>query len=82
MKYKVYSLYDSVANEYLAPTIEPSDAVVRRSVENALAKNDSLLATHAKDFSMRVVGEWDSELGILTPQQPYTVFNVSALVKE
>lgn len=79
MIFKVYSLYDTVSGEYLSPTVEQSDAVFRRNLENAMSNKGSLLYTHAADFIGRCIGDFDSETGEIHPCPPVTVVNCFSL---
>lgn len=82
MIYNIYSIYDAVADTYMAPTIEPSDSVIQRNIENALWKKDSVLFTHADDFSVRCIGHFNDQTGEIVANEPYTCFNVASLKKE
>lgn len=79
MIYKIYSLFDTVSGEYLAPSVEQSDAIFRRNLENAMTNKGSLLYTHAADFIGRCIGDFDSETGEIHTCAPVTVVNCFSL---
>lgn len=66
MKFNVYSIRD-VKTGFLSPTFEINDAVAMRNFEHAIQNSDSILFSHAADFSLFRIGTFDSDSGRLMP---------------
>lgn len=67
MIYKLYSLKDAKTG-FLAPSLEVSDTIAIRNLENALAlqkESNGILFTHARDFTLFDLGTFDSNSGAL-----------------
>ena len=65
MKYGVYSIYDSAAGVFTAPTIDISDASASRAFKQALANSGSIMNFKPSDFSLYQLGTFDVETGKL-----------------
>lgn len=65
MIYGVYSIFDSAAGVFTAPTIDISDASAVRSFQQALANSGSIMNFKPDDFSLYQVGTFDVESGNL-----------------
>lgn len=70
MIYGVYSIFDSAAGVFTAPTIDISDASAVRSFQQALANSGSIMNFKPDDFSLYQVGTFDVESGSLAPMIP------------
>lgn len=70
MIYGVYSIYDSAAHVFTAPTIDISDASAVRSFQQAIANSGSVMNFKPDDFSLYQVGSFDVETGELEPFTP------------
>lgn len=57
----VYSIRDSRTG-FLNPTFELNDAVAMRNFRHAQTQ-DSILKTHASDFALYRIGEFDTDTG-------------------
>lgn len=64
MKYPVFAIRDAVIG-YLTPTVEQSDAAAIRNFAHAAMAPDSLMRSHANDFSLYRIGSYDTESGAL-----------------
>lgn len=62
MKFGVYSIRDSKTG-FMAPTVEVNDQVALRNFSHAIMQSESILFTHAGDFELFKVGEFDSDTG-------------------
>lgn len=76
---KVYSMLDATAKAYGAPLAFVSDAVAERTAKALLMQNDSDMAKFPEDYSLWCIGEFSSETGVMTPQAPVLVFQLSSL---
>lgn len=66
MKFILYSILD-LKSGYMSPVAETNDAVAMRNFAHAASSLDSVLHTHFADFRLVALGEFDSELGVITP---------------
>lgn len=66
MNFGVYSIQD-VKTGFMTPTIDQNDQAAVRNFSSAIMQSDGILFTHAEDFRLYKIGEFDSETGsILT----------------
>lgn len=65
----VYAMQDARVG-FLTPTVESNDAVAMRNFEHGLLASQSVLRTHAADFSLYKIGTYDSDTGLLSPLVP------------
>lgn len=70
MTYGVYSIFDSAAGVFTAPTIDISDSSAIRAFQHALANSGSVMNFKPEDFSLYQVGTFDVESGSLSPMVP------------
>lgn len=63
MIYGVYSIFDSAAGVFTAPTIDISDASAVRNFQSALANSGSIMNFKPEDFSLYQIGTFDVESG-------------------
>lgn len=70
MKYGLYSIFDSAAGVFTAPTIDISDASAVRGFQQALGNSSSIMSFKPDDFSLFQVGTFDVESGLLEPFSP------------
>lgn len=70
MKYGVYSIRDSAAGVFTAPTIDISDASAVRAFQQALQNEASVMHFKPEDFSLHQVATFDVESGLMEPVVP------------
>ncbi len=63
MKYGIYSIFDSAAGVFTAPTIDISDASAIRNFQQAIANSGSIMNFKPDDFSLYQLGTFDVETG-------------------
>lgn len=66
MKFGVYAVRD-VKVGFQSISVQPNDAVAVRGFESTVINSDSVLFTHAEDFSLFKLGEFDADSGRLIP---------------
>nr|CAI9750547.1 DNA binding protein [Microvirus sp.] len=66
MKFGVYAIRD-VKVGFQSISVQPNDAVAIRGFESTVINSDSVLFTHAEDFSLYKLGEFDADSGRLIP---------------
>ncbi|WNK14149.1 MAG: nonstructural protein [Microvirus sp.] len=82
MKLKIITVYDSAVQAYGRPIFvrHPGEALRSLSDQvNATDNND--LCRHAEDYSLFVIGEFDEDTGLLTPQPPERLARAQDLKK-
>lgn len=65
MKFGIYCVRD-VKSGFQTPTAQVNDAVAVRGFASAVINSDSVLFTHASDFALYKVGEFDADTGHIT----------------
>lgn len=61
---KLYSILD-VNLGFGMPLVQDNDAVAMRNFENACSDKSSVFSTHSSDFSLWLVGTFDTDTGIV-----------------
>ena len=69
MKFGVYSIRD-IKTGFMAPTIEVNDQVAMRNFSHAIQQSESVLFTHASDFQLFKIGEFDGDNAMLDQLVP------------
>lgn len=67
MEYGIYSIYDSAAGVFTAPTIDISDASAVRNFQQAISNSGSLMNFKPDDFSLYQIGTFNVETGVIDP---------------
>lgn len=73
---KAYSIRDVRVEAYNRPSFVQNEAVMKRSVEDALMTESHAFALHPEDFQVYYIGEFDEETGKFEAVAPEHVFNV------
>ena len=66
MKYNVYCIRDDKIG-FLTPTVDTNHFTAARNFANAIMQGQGVLFTHADDFRLYCIGEFDTESGQLIP---------------
>lgn len=66
MKFGVYCVRDVKAG-FQTPATQINDAVAIRGFASAVVQSDSILFTHARDFALYKLADFDSDTGRITP---------------
>lgn len=67
MKAFVFCIRDVKAG-FLQPTVEVNASVAVRNFEHAILRNeDSLFFSHPEDYSLYLLGTFDTDSGVITP---------------
>lgn len=69
MNFGVYSLED-IKTGFMTPTIDQNDSSAVRNFSSAVMQSDGILFTHAEDFRLFKIGEFDTETGSILPIAP------------
>lgn len=77
MIYGVYVIRDN-RTSFLTPSVDFNDASATRNFEHAVQQRESLFFTHPEDYALYKIGEFDTEIGIITPITPVVLCNGNA----
>ena len=81
MKFGVYAVRD-VKSGFQTPTCQVNDAVAIRGFAAAVMQSDSVLFTHASDFALYKIAEFDADHGKITPLAlPLELIQASSCLK-
>lgn len=73
MKYGMYAIKDRKSG-FLQPMADLNDACAMRNFQNATMDHKSTFYTHGSDFELYRIGEYDTESGIITPEDKKFLF--------
>uniref|UniRef100_A0AAU8AVR0 Nonstructural protein n=2 Tax=unclassified Microvirus TaxID=338099 RepID=A0AAU8AVR0_9VIRU len=81
MNFGVYCVRDVKAG-FQSPAIQANDAVAVRGFASAVMQSDSVLFTHASDFALYKLAEFDADTGRITPLDlPMELMQASSCLK-
>lgn len=69
MKMNVYCMQDSKVG-FMQPTVDVNDQSAARNFSSAILQSQGVLFTHAEDFRLYRIGEFDQETGAIAPISP------------
>uniref|UniRef100_A0AAU8B413 Nonstructural protein n=1 Tax=Dulem virus 188 TaxID=3145665 RepID=A0AAU8B413_9VIRU len=82
MKFGVYCVRDIKAG-FQTPTAQVNDAVAIRGFASAVINSDSVLFTHASDFALYKLAEFDADTGHIIPLElPIELMQASAALRK
>ena len=82
MKFGIYCVRD-VKSGFQTPTAQVNDAVAVRGFASAVLNSDSVLFTHASDFALYKVADFDADTGRITPLDlPVELIQASAALQK
>lgn len=80
MVFGIYCVRD-VKSGFQTPAAQVNDAVAIRGFASAVLNSDSVLFTHASDFALYKVAEFDADTGRITPLDlPVELIQASAVL--
>lgn len=62
MTFGIYAIQD-LKSTFMTPTIDQNDATARRNFEHAVVSGNNVFFTHAEDFRLMKLGEYDNDTG-------------------
>lgn len=77
---KVYAIRDEKTG-FLTPTVDQNDAAAMRNFAHACMNNQSLFFTHAADYSLMKIGEYDTDTGLISASAPQPLISGSDVKK-
>lgn len=69
MTYGMYCMED-IKTGFCTPTVDANDASAIRNFASAVMQSQGVLFTHAEDFRLWHIADFDSESGVVTPLSP------------
>lgn len=83
MTFGIYSIRDSLTG-YMQPSFEQNDACAMRNFRSAIlsVRPGSLLNSDPQDFTLCKIGEFDSESGFLSVEDPVSILTGSSVMLE
>lgn len=79
MNYPVYAIRD-VHVGFLTPTVDQNDASAMRNFRHAVQQTGSIMNSHAKDFCLYRIGEFNSETGVITSVLPEVIIDGASVL--
>lgn len=74
MKLKLFAIHDSTVKEFIGPEAARTPAEAERKFRvNVNDPQNGYLHSHPEHFTLFMVGEYDSETGKLTPNDPVSI---------
>lgn len=68
---KIYSIFDRKAGYHSSVTCYENDDLFKRAVSDLVNAKGILLSTHADDFDLYSLGEFDSKTGVVSPEMTF-----------
>jgi len=65
---RIYSIYDTKAEQYGNPVFMRTDAEARRGFGQVAADTQTEIGRHPEDFILYRIGTWNPEKGVITPE--------------
>lgn len=68
----IYGMYcmEDIKTGFCTPTVDVNDAAAVRNFASAVMQSQGVLFTHAEDFRLWHIADFDSESGVVTPLSP------------
>lgn len=63
---KMYAFFDQKAEAFMTPFFAPTRGHARRSFEDGVADDKSILSRHPEDFFLFELGEFEESSGVFT----------------
>lgn len=80
MKYPVYAIRDSKVG-FQSPMVDVNDASAMRNFSHAVQNSESLMFSHAADFTLFRIGAFDTDTGRFEPLDlPAELVNAQAIL--
>lgn len=82
MVLKMFSVFDKAVNAFLQPFFAPSAGAAIRMFTDACRDEKSSFSTHAHDYTLFHLGDWDDGTGITTPVDPHRLLGATEVIKK
>lgn len=81
MKLGIYSICDARVGFTGSLMADMNDASAMRNFENAVLQPNTIYSTHAKDYDLYRLGEYDTEDGTIVTHPKKLLLNGSAVIR-
>lgn len=81
MKVQIFTILDAKVGAFAQPWFSQTRESGMRAFLEAARDPDTMLAKHPHDFALYVVGMFDDETGVITPQLPESLGTAAGLVQ-
>lgn len=78
MKLFVFSIFDSKAEAFNTPIFLPAKGQATRTFEDQVNDESSPFNKHPGDYTLFLIGEFDTDTGLLTPLSTPTSLGLAA----
>lgn len=75
----LFSIYDTVCEEYNPPFVSKNMKTAIRSIKESLKGRESLISLHPEDYLLVLIGTFDKDTGCLGPIESRQVYNIERL---
>jgi len=79
---RIYSVYDSKAEQYSNPIVLRTDGEARRQFGILAADHQTEIGRHPEDFTLFRIATWDPENGRITPEVGTCIMKAIEATKE
>lgn len=82
MMFGVYAIRD-VKTSFLSPTLDTNDGSAIRNFNSSIQRSDGIMLTHASDFTLYRIGDYNADTAELIPIHPIVLIasGSDALIK-
>ena len=80
MKFNMYAIQD-IKTGFMTPTLDQNDLAAARNFNSALMQGNGLFGTHPEDFRLFKIATFESDSGVVTPEEPMVLIAEGRSVK-
>lgn len=81
MKFSIFSIYDNKAETFNTPMYVPAKGVAIRAFSDQANDPQSMLNKHPQDYELFCIGDFDADIGLLTPMTPQSIGPAADFIK-
>lgn len=80
MKFNMYAIQD-IKTGFMTPTLDQNDLAAARNFNSAIMQGTGLFGTHPEDFRLFRIASYESDSGVVTPEEPMELIAEGRLFK-
>lgn len=80
MKFNMYAIQD-IKTGFMTPTLDQNDLAAARNFQSAIMQGNGLFGTHPEDFRLFKIATFESDSGVVTPEEPMVLISEGRSVK-
>ena len=82
MKKPIFTVFDNVAKQYMAPIFaEATDGVAIRNIQTTMENQEHMFAKHPQDYTLVRMGTFDEETGVIDQSSKSDVIELNVLTQ-